>query len=93
MATTTVRVTVTGRVQGVYFRAFTQEEAERLGLTGWVRNLPDRSVQALLHGEEKQVERMIAWLHHGSPHARVQQVVVEPWAADDEELAEFAIRS
>ncbi|MFH1217701.1 MAG: acylphosphatase [Pseudomonadota bacterium] len=91
MAIKTIRAKVSGRVQGVFFRAFTQEEAERLNLLGWVRNLPDRSVEALISGEAEQVDRMIAWLHKGSPGAEVRGVVVESCVCD-EKLSDFAIR-
>ena len=71
-----VHVIVQGRVQGVFFRAHTREEAKKLGLTGWVRNRPDRSVEALVEGEAAEVDRMISWLHIGSPMSRVDRVQV-----------------
>jgi len=71
------RVFIEGRVQGVFFRAYTQEAALQFGVTGWVRNLPDRRVEALLEGEEEQVQRMIAWCYKGSPASRVERVIVE----------------
>jgi acylphosphatase len=69
---------VTGRVQGVGFRWFTRGEAQRFGLTGWVRNLPDGSVEVHLEGPERVVDEMIAWLGHGPPAALVEDLVVEP---------------
>lgn len=87
----TVRAIVVGRVQGVYFRAYTQEAASGLGLKGWVRNLPDGSVETLISGEPEQVERMVAWLHQGSPMSLVREVQV--YEVDgDEEFAGFDIR-
>lgn len=77
MATKTVHVQVIGRVQGVFFRDYTRREAERLGLSGWVKNMPDGSVEALLSGSTETVDAMLAWLHEGSPAARVQRVVVD----------------
>lgn len=65
---------VTGRVQGVSFRAWTQSKARDLGLRGWVRNAPDGSVQALLHGEADSVARMLEALHAGPPAASVATV-------------------
>ena len=72
-----VQVRVTGRVQGVSFRVWTQAEARRLGLSGWVRNERDGSVSALLVGRDDAVARMIERLHAGPPGARVADVRVE----------------
>jgi len=69
-----LHVRVTGRVQGVCFRHYTQQEAERLGVAGWVRNLPDGSVEALLSGNDKQLAAMRAWLTHGPDAARVDSL-------------------
>ncbi len=71
-----LRVRVTGRVQGVFFRDSTRREAERLGVTGWVRNRPDGSVEALICGSETQLATMRAWLAHGPPAARVDAIEV-----------------
>ncbi|MEX0404526.1 acylphosphatase [Aquibium sp. LZ166] len=75
--TKTVRVRVTGRVQGVSFRWWTRREALGLGLTGWVRNEEDGSVRALLHGAQDVVHQMLDRLRHGPPGARVDDVTVE----------------
>ena len=77
MAARTVHVRVIGRVQGVFFRDYTRREAERLEISGWVRNSPDGSVETLLSGSTEAVDKMIDWLHEGSPAARVQRVIVE----------------
>jgi acylphosphatase len=74
---TAARVRVTGRVQGVYFRAWTRTEAGKLGLDGWVRNENDGSVTVLLAGPRKNLDAMIAILHRGPPEAVVSKVVVE----------------
>ena len=66
-----VRVVVHGRVQGVWFRAWTCEEAEKRGLSGWVRNRRDGTVEALFAGEEAKVEEMIAACRNGPPRAQV----------------------
>ena len=71
-----IHVIVQGRVQGVFFRAYTKEEADRLGLVGWVRNRHDGAVEALIEGEAAAVGRMIDWLHQGSPMANVVRVQV-----------------
>lgn len=70
----TLEVRVTGRVQGVGFRAATVRQAHLLGVTGWVRNARDGSVEALIQGEPEQVDRMLSWLHRGPPSARVAEV-------------------
>ena len=68
---------VEGRVQGVFFRACTQEEAQERKLTGWVKNLYDGRVEAVFEGEEKDVQSMIEWCHSGPPHAVIVHVFVE----------------
>ena len=74
-----------GRVQGVYFRESTRKEAERLGVRGWVRNVPDGSVEALVEGDEAQVDALIRWCHRGPPAARVDDVKLreEPLGGPD----------
>ena len=84
MAHIRVRVIVKGRVQGVFFRAHTQDEASRLGLFGWVCNLPDNSVEALIEGEEGLVNDMIRWFYTGSPSSSVTQVIVTEEDVDEE---------
>jgi acylphosphatase len=71
------RFVISGRVQGVGFRWFTQESATREGLKGWVRNLPDGRVEALLEGESEAVTRVERALHSGPRGARVERVSVE----------------
>ena len=68
---------ITGRVQGVYFRDFTRREALRLGLKGWVRNLPDGRVEAVAEGEEERVEELIRLCHRGPPLAIVRDVRIQ----------------
>ena len=69
-------VLVSGRVQGVGFRWHARAKAQELGLTGWVRNLPDGRVELLLEGEEAEVRAMLTWLAKGPPAARVRGVEV-----------------
>lgn len=69
-----VRVLVSGLVQGVWFRESTRQEAERLGVGGWVRNLPDGRVEALFSGPASAVDALVAWCHQGPPAARVAAV-------------------
>ncbi|MEL1249909.1 acylphosphatase [Aurantiacibacter gilvus] len=75
-----------GRVQGVFYRDCTVNTARQLGLAGWVRNLPDRTVEALLEGDADAVATMIARMHDGPPAARVDRIdqrEVEPQGLDD----------
>ena len=71
-----VRVLVEGTVQGVWFRESTRREAERLGVRGWVRNLPDGRVEAVLEGEPGAVDAAVEWCRTGPPTARVEGVTV-----------------
>jgi acylphosphatase len=78
-------VIVSGRVQGVFFRASCAEEARRRDLAGWVRNLPDRRVEAAFEGLDADVDAMVAWCAEGPPHARVDaiEVVAEPLTGEN----------
>jgi acylphosphatase len=71
------RVVVSGRVQGVWFRGNTKAEAERAGVSGWVMNLPDGRVEALLQGERPAVERVVEFMRKGPPGARVDAIHVD----------------
>jgi len=84
-------VRISGRVQGVFFRQSTTEEARRLGITGWVRNLPDGSVEAVLEGSGDLVRELVAWCHQGPPAARVASVDVE-WSDATGAFTRFSIR-
>lgn len=77
------RVWISGRVQGVAFRAYTRVQAEALGLRGHARNLPDGRVEVLACGEEHALEALLRWLEVGPPAARVDSVRVEDASADD----------
>lgn len=69
-----VHVWISGKVQGVFFRASVHDEATRRGLAGWVKNLPDGRVEAVFEGDIKQVEAMLSWCQKGNPASRVDQV-------------------
>jgi acylphosphatase len=77
MAEVARHVRVTGHVQGVFYRAWSQAQARELGVSGWIRNCPDGSVEAHLQGEESGVERMIERMRKGPSNARVDDVDVE----------------
>lgn len=72
-----IKAWVSGKVQGVYFRAFTQQCAQKLNLTGWVRNLPDFRVETLACGETKDIELFLENLKKGSPASQVSHVCWE----------------
>jgi acylphosphatase len=67
---------ITGKVQGVFYRATTQKKAQELGVMGWVRNCSDGSVEALFQGEEDVLGAITDWCWHGPDHAQVENVVV-----------------
>lgn len=79
-----------GRVQGVFFRAATQNEAETLGLSGWVRNCDDGSVECVAQGLRDKLEGLLAWLAHGPRAAKVTQVESE-WQPETERFQNFRI--
>jgi acylphosphatase len=84
------RILVAGIVQGVAYRQSAAWEAERLGLAGWVRNLPDGRVEALAEGPRERVESLVAWCWRGPPSARVSQVEVA-WGPAVGDLQGFRI--
>ena len=88
--TKTVRVIVSGRVHGVWFRAWTRETAEELGLKGWVRNLADGRLEAVFSGPATDVNHMLDALWQGPPLSEVAQIV--EGLAPDEEFEGFKVR-
>jgi len=82
---------VSGEVQGVFFRAHTEEEARRLGLTGWVMNTSDGGVEVEAEGEKEKLAELLLWLHHGPPAAIVEKVEYE-WKEFSGEFSGFKIR-
>ena len=86
-----VHVYISGRVQGVFFRAETQRTAKGFNLTGWVRNIADGRVEALFEGEDTNVDNMIKWCHIGPPAARVDEVLIEEEACSSE-FRDFSIK-
>ena len=71
-----LHVKVIGHVQGVFYRQSTKEMAERLNLSGWVRNCLDGSVEAVFYGAVADIDLMHDWLHHGPPNARVDSITI-----------------
>jgi acylphosphatase len=86
------RLLVSGRVQGVYFRGSTAKEAERLGLTGWVKNLADGRVEAVVEGPKEAVEELVAWCWKGPPSAKVDDVAVQRTPATGEHRSFEVVR-
>ncbi len=84
-------VYVSGRVQGVFFRSTTREEAQKRGITGWVKNLRDGRVEAVFEGEEEDVQEMVDFCHEGSRSARVNEVEVD-WEEYKGDFSNFEVR-
>jgi acylphosphatase len=84
-------VFVSGKVQGVFFRANTKKAACSLNVTGWVRNLPDGRVEAIFEGRQEDVENMLEWIRKGPPlsHVRHLEITEEPFTG---ELQTFTIK-
>ena len=85
-----VRALISGRVQGVGYRYSTQKQARIIGTVGWVRNLLDGRVEAVVQGEQAQVDAMIRWMHQGPLSAKVEEVLTE--VQPIQEFSEFEIR-
>ena len=90
MAVIARHLSITGRVQGVFYRAWTREQAERLGVAGWVRNCPDGHFEAHVEGDQAAVEQMIERLRDGPPAASVENLRV--WDADTFDFDGFEVR-
>lgn len=90
MTKSKVHLRIEGRVQGVFFRASTMDKARELGLTGWVRNNPDGSVEVVAEGLREDVEKLVAWSLKGPRHAVVNNVEVD-WEPYLDEYTDFTI--
>lgn len=91
MESASLHCLVSGRVQGVFFRASTRERALELGVSGWVRNLPDGRVEVLACGPAEAIDRLHAWLAEGPPLARVEALECRRETGCPEPLAGFRI--
>lgn len=91
MSKVRTQLKITGRVQGVGFRASTRRRARKLGLTGWVKNLSDGSVEAVVEGSEEDAKQLISWAKEGPRRARVDDVDVT-WKEHQGEFQGFNIR-
>lgn len=91
MAAARVHLVIKGLVQGVWYRAYTERTAKALGLKGWVRNLPDGSVEAVMEGERAAIDLAILECRKGPPSSRVEKIE-EQWESPNGEFASFEIR-
>lgn len=85
-----VRLKISGKVQGVFFRAEACEEARKWGLKGWVRNTDDGGVETVAQGEENHLQHFVTWCHEGPPGARIEKV--EIFQETPEEFSGFTIK-
>lgn len=77
MSEARARAVIRGRVQGVFFRAETRDRARSLGLSGWVRNVPDGTVEAVFEGDRERIESILGWCRQGPALAQVDEVQIE----------------
>jgi len=87
-----IHMNIRGRVQGVFYRVSARQEALRLGLTGWIRNCPDGSVELLAQGPRPLCEGLLSYCHEGPPGARVDAIDVS-WGDPSSEYAGFDVRT
>jgi acylphosphatase len=85
-----VNILVIGKVQGVFYRASTLEQAQRLNLTGWVKNLPDGAVEITAEGSRIGLEDLVVWCRQGPPDAKVDEVIPR-WGKFENEFRTFMI--
>ena len=88
----TIKIIVSGRVQGVSYRMYTRQKARQLGVKGYVRNLRNGDVEIVAAGEDEAIDKLIKWSKSGSPSAVVSNVKVETITDKVEEFTDFAIR-
>ena len=85
-----IHLTISGRVQGVFYRASCQDVAVKYGLSGWVKNLLGGEVEVLAQGDKNNLEKFIEWCKKGPPRAHVSNVQIE-WQDIEEKLISFVI--
>lgn len=90
MSKQAVRIIIFGQVQGVFFRRNAKEEADKLGLTGWVRNDRDGSVEVMVEGPKEKLDEFVKWCKKGPPMGKVENVEVE-WLNQKDEFDSFEI--
>jgi len=87
-----VHLLVSGRVQGVFFRARTRDRAHALGVAGWVRNLPDGRVEIVAEGPQSAVDALVTWAAEGPPAAQVDDITAT-WEPPTQKETDFSIRT
>ncbi len=85
-----IHLLISGKVQGVFYRVNTKNKADELGLTGWVKNIPDGKVEVLAEGKERGLKEFIKWCYNGSKGAKVDKVEVE-WRDYENKFDNFKI--
>jgi acylphosphatase len=85
-----VHIFISGRVQGVFFRQFTQKKAQELGLVGWVKNLADGRVEAVIEGDKEKIDKLLTYLKQGPPLSKVENVKID-YQKHQEEFKDFSI--
>lgn len=73
----TIHLVIKGKVQGVYYRASAREAANKSGIKGWVKNMPDGNVEVLASGSKEQLEKFVEWCRRGPKHAEVHEVIIK----------------
>lgn len=91
MASRRIHLLISGRVQGVCYRAYTQRQGQDLGVAGWVRNLPDGRVEVVAEGPEDQLKQLVTWCWSGPPWAMVH-AIEEVWQDPSGEFQTFGVR-
>lgn len=91
MAVVCIHCVVSGLVQGVFYRSNTEKEANKLGLTGWVKNLSNGDVEAVINGDEEKVDAMLEWMYQGPTMARVDNIAVTR-VNPEENYSSFSVR-
>ena len=85
-----VHIFISGRVQGLFFRQFTQEKAQELELVGWIRNLSNGRVEALIEGDKEKIEKLLTYLKQGPPLSKVEKIEVN-YQKHQGEFKDFSI--
>ena len=84
-------IKISGQVQGVFYRAHARDEATNLNLKGYVKNMPNQTVEALVQGEKNNIEKFIEWCKEGSPSSKVEKVEII-WQTETEQSSTFLIQ-
>ena len=79
----TIRLTIKGKVQGVFYRATAKDVADMLGIKGWIRNLPDNNVEVTATATDELLQKFITWCKQGPPKAKVDEVIVEDLSLEE----------